>query len=109
MNKKIISLIGAILFVAVTLSFAQSTSSSFSSGFVFSNIEILSDSETVEEIIQCAEKHLNGCHAGGKNSINCSIGSSFHTCLGGLGGNCSVGCGGHSYACCGLSCKCIDY
>lgn len=65
--------------------------------------ETLSDNE---EIPGCKEKHENGCHSGGPGAVECSIGASFHVCIGGAGGDCSVKCES-GYACCGLSCHCV--
>ena len=65
--------------------------------------ETLSDNE---EIPGCEKHHENGCHSGGPGAVECSIGASFHVCIGGAGGDCSVKCSS-GYACCGLSCECI--
>lgn len=67
-----------------------------------SEIEVLSQQE------QCDVPHKFGCHGGGYGAVSCSIDANLHICIGGIGGGCSVSCGGTTYACCGLSCKCID-
>lgn len=68
----------------------------------------LSEIEVLSEVEQCTAKHRFGCHAGGYDAVSCEISGAFHVCIGGVGGSCSITCGSSTYACCGLSCSCVD-
>lgn len=102
MKKVKTLLIAVILLVGVTQLLAKSQILSFS----YANTSI----ETIEALANeegCPTKHKNDCHSGGPYSSECTIGASFHVCIGGVGGNCSIACREGAYACCGLDCKCI--
>lgn len=57
----------------------------------------------------CHQKHEDGCHAGGKYSISCSIDNGYYPCLGAMGGGCAISCREGYYSCCGKSCSCKEY
>lgn len=102
MKRTLILLVSTLLLASLTYTIAQNTILSSVSEITVEDVEALSSGET-----SCKGPHKNGCHSGGENSSSCSIGASFHVCIGGLGGNCSTSCFQGSYACCGLDCKCI--
>ena len=102
MKKKIL-FAGILSFMALTLTFVKTPITTSASELTVETIEALADDDEK----QCQGPHLNGCHAGGLLATSCSIDASFHACIGGLGGGCSISCNSAGYACCGFECKCI--
>lgn len=102
MKKIFIIALFSILAIVGIISSNTSFKSPKAADVELSEIEVLSQEE------QCTAKHKLGCHAGRYDATSCQIGASFHACIGGTGGGCSISCGGSTYACCGLDCKCKD-
>ena len=71
-------------------------------------IEIAGE-ETRVRLYTCHQIHEDGCHAGGKYSLSCSIDNGYYPCLGTVGGGCAISCREGYYSCCGKSCSCKEY
>lgn len=56
-----------------------------------------------------AESEEGNCHSGGPGSTQCSINAGTTIIGVGVSAGCSVTCGAGYYACCGLTCTCIQY
>lgn len=98
--KKFILLSSVILCLTISISLIKNPMYAVESEIMLSEVEAITNMEF------CWAKHLNGCHAGGRDASSCSIDATFHVCIGGVGGGCSVTCTNGTYACCGLNCEC---